>query len=290
MAFELPQDELHQSSNQSSNPEGDYPASDDFFLLMSMALDDMLSQEESERFHRYMEQDPSLAAEWQRWQVFDGDLQQEPLVEPPADFLTKLNLRLDDEIPAADEFFLWMSLALDGQLSKEEEVRFHGAMEEDPILANEWQRWQSFDNHLSNQPSAMPAMGFVERVNASLTLELRRRKLWLAASVGITVATVWVVVAVALFLVGSYMVTNQGIWLGDQVQNLAYLVSSVREWFTTVGLAIGRSLNVTLSYPQMWGMVLGYVMISGLILAMWTRLLHRSVLKSSALQGTVAAS
>ena len=273
MTLELPQDNRNLSSH--SMEESSIP--DDFFLLMSLALDEMLSEEEANRFHAYLAQEPALVLEWQSWQSMDGRLHSEPVVEPPADFMAKFNLRLAEESSSADAFSVLMSLALDGLLSKEEEQRFHRAMEEDAALANEWQRWQSVADQFQNASSVLPPTDFVARVNQRLANQIQRRKVWLAAGVGTTVTLLWVIAIGVLYLLGSYMVTSQGAWLGDQIHNLTYLSSTVGEWLTTLGLAISRSVNVTLSYPQMWGMAVGYMAISALILSMWTRMLRRSV-------------
>ena len=275
MSIEIPRDNLHSSSNK--NEESSIPS--EFSLLMSLALDDMLSDEEALRFHQCMEQDPALAEEWQQWQAVDIGLHQEPSVEPPSDFLAKFNQRLDEEVLLSDDVSVLMSLALDDLLDADGEERFHQAMESDPVFANQWQIWQTLDERLRTEPSVMPPVDFVHKVNQGLVFELRRRKLWLAAGVGATVATVWIVVAIALFLVGSYLVTNQGAWLGDQIHNLTYATTLARGWITTFGLAMSRSASATLSYPQMWGAALSYFLICGIILAVWTRMLRRSVLQ-----------
>lgn len=66
-----------------------------FFLLMSLALDDLLSDEEETEFVRLLEQSPHLANEWQVWRELDAQFVAAPAVNPPADFAQKVAASLN---------------------------------------------------------------------------------------------------------------------------------------------------------------------------------------------------
>ena len=50
------------------NQEKTSAAVRDFYLLMSLALKDLLNPEQENRFRRYLEQDLTLARIWATWQ------------------------------------------------------------------------------------------------------------------------------------------------------------------------------------------------------------------------------
>lgn len=66
----------------------------EFTLLMSLALDDLLDDEESARFRRYLHVYPTLAAEWQSWQKLDDMFRATPSAMPPAGFAADMQVRL----------------------------------------------------------------------------------------------------------------------------------------------------------------------------------------------------
>ena len=67
---------------------------EEFMLLMSLALDEMLDAEESEQFYDYLTTYPSLADEWLSWQELDMELQSTPSVLPPDNFVEMFELGL----------------------------------------------------------------------------------------------------------------------------------------------------------------------------------------------------
>lgn len=278
MAPEFSQNDLHASSRTEKNSFSPAASStDDAYTLMSLALDGMLSDDEAKRFNQLLEHNLDFAREWKQWRALDSQLLREPSITPPADFVVKVNQRLDDEPSESEDFIALMSLALDGRLNKEDEQRFHGYMEQNATLANQWQVWQELDHRLTIEPSLLPPANFVGKVNQRLSLEMRRQKLWLAAGVGSTIAAVWVVIFLALAFAVSFIVTNQGVWLGDQIHNLTHLTATATAWLVDTSIAIDRTISGTLSYPQLWGMLAGYVLFSGLILVLWTKMLRRSI-------------
>lgn len=67
---------------------------EEFSLLMSMALDNLLDEEEQATFDVFLSSYPTLAEEWQDWQALDAQLQATPSVAPPPDFLLGFDARL----------------------------------------------------------------------------------------------------------------------------------------------------------------------------------------------------
>ena len=67
---------------------------EEFMLLMSLALDDMLDGEEERQFQEYRITYPALADEWQRWRELDSELQSTPSALPPAGFVEMFELAL----------------------------------------------------------------------------------------------------------------------------------------------------------------------------------------------------
>lgn len=67
---------------------------EEFSLLMSLALDNLLANDEQETFDRYLASYPTLADEWLDWQALDVQLQSAPAVAPPGDFLMKFETKL----------------------------------------------------------------------------------------------------------------------------------------------------------------------------------------------------
>lgn len=85
--------------SEPQQPEAHAGAADDtyvdFTLLMSLALDGLLDEEQSKQFEADLALYPALAEEWQLWQELDADLMNTPAVEPPPDFMEKFEVRLD---------------------------------------------------------------------------------------------------------------------------------------------------------------------------------------------------
>ena len=79
------------------NEQNDQPPTqiyDEFSMLMSLALDDLLDEEEQHLFDGYLAAYPSLANEWFEWQALDAQLVATPSVAPPPDFLINFENRL----------------------------------------------------------------------------------------------------------------------------------------------------------------------------------------------------
>ncbi|CAN5619891.1 hypothetical protein BH10CHL1_BH10CHL1_21470 [soil metagenome] len=71
-------------------PEGQ----EEFSLLMSLSLDNLLDETEQQKFQTYLERYPTFARQWQNWQVLDRQLVLAPSIEPAAGFVQRFEMRL----------------------------------------------------------------------------------------------------------------------------------------------------------------------------------------------------
>jgi len=67
---------------------------DEFHGLMSLALDDLLDDEDSRRFAAHLADYPALAATWDEWQTLDRQLDALPHAEPAPGFVNRFEARL----------------------------------------------------------------------------------------------------------------------------------------------------------------------------------------------------
>lgn len=84
---------------------------EEFNLLMSLALDDLLDGEEQDEFELYLATYPTLDREWQEWQMLDSQLKSTPAVQPPADFMLNFEMRLQQYERRRS---LWWGIAFGG--------------------------------------------------------------------------------------------------------------------------------------------------------------------------------
>lgn len=70
-------------------------ANDETMMLMSMALDGLLSSEEERHLNQLVENDTNLALIWEDWQRMDSRFSNIGRVLPPVDFVHQFELRLD---------------------------------------------------------------------------------------------------------------------------------------------------------------------------------------------------
>ena len=67
---------------------------EEFSLLMSMALDGLMDEEDAARFEQIQLSYPALAQEWEAWQMLDSQLREMPPVMLPPSFMASFDLRL----------------------------------------------------------------------------------------------------------------------------------------------------------------------------------------------------
>lgn len=66
----------------------------EFDWLMSLALDELLDDEDRARFEDLLAEYPSLADEWAAWQFIDGELEMTPAVAPSSGFVGRFEMHL----------------------------------------------------------------------------------------------------------------------------------------------------------------------------------------------------
>ena len=66
----------------------------EFDWLMSLALDELLDDEDRARFDVLLAEYPSLADEWAAWQFIDGELDMTPAVAPSSGFVGRFETHL----------------------------------------------------------------------------------------------------------------------------------------------------------------------------------------------------
>lgn len=67
---------------------------DHFDMLMSLALDDMLTPDEMEEFESALDLDTELAKVWDQWQEFDKAFRSSERIQAPSDFVSGFESRL----------------------------------------------------------------------------------------------------------------------------------------------------------------------------------------------------
>ena len=67
---------------------------DEFGMLMSLALDDRLAENEVLLFDEILLDKPDFAEIWNDWQAIDSDFHTAPAIEPPVNFVTSFEERL----------------------------------------------------------------------------------------------------------------------------------------------------------------------------------------------------
>lgn len=76
-------------------------AHEEGLLLMSMALDGLLSDDEEARLLALLADDESLDEEWKQWQKVDSLLAGVPRAAPAGDFVARFDVRLDRRLRRA---------------------------------------------------------------------------------------------------------------------------------------------------------------------------------------------
>ncbi len=71
-------------------PEGQ----EEFSLLMSLSLDNLLDEAEQQQFQAYLDRYPMFTRQWHSWQVLDRHLVLAPSIEPAAGFVQRFETHL----------------------------------------------------------------------------------------------------------------------------------------------------------------------------------------------------
>jgi len=182
-----------------------------------------------------------------------------------------------------EEFFLLMSLALDGLLDDAEQITFERYLTQDPALAAEWQAWQGMHNQMAATPHAVPTANFVERFEVSLEQQERRQKLWQGLWIGLITMILWFGATAGVLSVGTYLFVNQSALLADGIKQLIYFWAAIATWLTSFSTA----LSAFVATPQALGLGVGYLLLTLGLLASWFNYLRRS---TQFVEGTVESS
>jgi hypothetical protein len=94
-------------ANEPMNPE----AQADFSLLMSLALDELLDEDETQRFHSYLSHHTGCSYQWRQWQQLDRLLDCAPHMNPPSDFAQRVAHQLAQQERKRQ---LWWAMAVGG--------------------------------------------------------------------------------------------------------------------------------------------------------------------------------
>jgi hypothetical protein len=119
-----------------------------------------------------------------------------------------------------------------------------------------------------------PPVNFDERVEVALLQQDRRRQLWRGVLFGALVLLLWGGVAGMGVALGAYLLLNQGSWVGALIHNLAFSLSAMNQWFSTVR----NALNAFVNTPQAVGVSLCYIALAAVALSLWVRFLRRTTM------------
>lgn len=87
--------QLHDGQTAASQTAGIPPAVlEEFYWMMSLALDGLLDAADGEQFAAHQAHYPALAALWMEWQGLDRELEQLPHADPAPGFVGRFELRL----------------------------------------------------------------------------------------------------------------------------------------------------------------------------------------------------
>ncbi len=182
-----------------------------------------------------------------------------------------------------EDFFLLMSLALDGLLDDVEEARFAHYLTSDRALAAEWQAWQTMHHQLNAAPHLMPTANFVDRFEANLVQQERRRLLWQGIWIAVITLLLWIGATAGILSVGTYLFVNQSTLLADGIKQIIYFWAAIATWTDSLATAF----NAFAATPQAVGLGIGYLLLTMGLLAGWFNYLRRS---TQLIEGTVEAS
>lgn len=103
--------ELQIYQNPPRPPAAPPEAMEEFALLMSLALDDLLDADEQQRFDALLSRYPELAEEWEDWRAIDVQLASLPHACPAPGFAGRFEARLAAEESYQQRWVLGLSLA-----------------------------------------------------------------------------------------------------------------------------------------------------------------------------------
>lgn len=171
-----------------------------------------------------------------------------------------------------EEFFMLMSMALDGLLDEDEQARFDGYVTLYPALAAEWNEWQMLDGQLASLPYVVPPVGFVQGFEVRLAQQERRRSLWWGVGFGALVMLLAVGMVAGVIAFGAFVMLSQPSWLSDLVHGVAFGWVALQQWLDVISNAFWSVAGV----EQMRTLGVAYVIATALLLTGWVFVLRRT--------------
>ncbi len=103
--------ELQILQNPPTPPAAPPEILEEFALLMSLALDDLLDADEQARFAALLDRYPELAEEWNVWRALDSQLLQTPHAAPASGFVDRFEQRLAAQEARQQHWVIGLSIA-----------------------------------------------------------------------------------------------------------------------------------------------------------------------------------
>jgi anti-sigma factor RsiW len=180
--------------------------------------------------------------------------------------------QFDTQQNAYDEALMLMSLALDGLLDSQNEVRLREILAADSGLDETWQQWQRMNRLLVSTPRVQPEPGFALRFEQKLDRQLHRARVLNAIIYTTAAMLVWALTVAGLVGIGWLVVTSQAQWMNDFVRELAVYPSALLTWLR----AVWTTISVIVGEPQSAALLFGYGLMMMALLGWWFRFLQRN--------------
>lgn len=175
--------------------------------------------------------------------------------------------------PDHETYVLLMSLALDGMLAPDEEADLHRHLGQCSHCAGTWAAWSSLHVRFAAQPAVAPTPGFGERFELRRIQQVRRRRLWMGGVVALLSAALWGTILVVGVLVSGYFLNNPTGTLPQIIYEVTYTWAGL----SAAVQAMWRGITVAMSTSNLPFYILGYTVLTGAVMVMWTNYLRRTV-------------
>lgn len=172
-----------------------------------------------------------------------------------------------------DEFGMLMSLALDNLLDKAEEMQLETHLAGCAQCRIQWSLWQSLDAAIRLAPMTAPSPAFAQNFRLRLAAQERRRQARMGILIGALTLVMWLIGVTGVALVIGALIYNQVGWFTETVHWLVYVWTAV----SVIGGSLLSLLGGLAEEPSAVGLLAGYVVLTGGVLAVWARYLRRSL-------------
>ena len=176
-------------------------------------------------------------------------------------------------VATRDELDWLLSLALDDQLDEQEAARLETLLAQEPNCMERWNAWQAVDSYFQQVPAVLPPVDFAAKFDERLAIRERRHRLRTGVIFGLVAVALWGSAIGGTVLLGALLWTNQSVWLGGLIHNIAYWWSALVQF----GRAFGNAGEALWAAPQTRAVVLCYFLVAMGILATWFTFLRSSL-------------